>query len=142
MSGVNKVLLIGNLGKDPETRYMPSGKAATNFSIATSERFKDKETGEPRERTEWHRIACFDRLAEIAAEYLKKGSKVFIEGKLRTRKWTDKDGKDQYSTEIIADQLQMLDGKREGAAPTSGTPPARGQKPYTGSDEFDRGAQF
>jgi single-strand DNA-binding protein len=116
MSGINKVILIGNLGRDPETRYMPSGKAATNFSIATSERFKDRETGEPQERTEWHRIATFDRLAEIAAEYLKKGSKVYIEGRLRTRKWQDKDGKDRYSTEIIADQMQMLDSRGAGAA--------------------------
>jgi single-strand DNA-binding protein len=117
MSGINKVILIGNLGKDPETRYMPSGKAATNFSIATSERFKDKETGEPQERTEWHRVATFDRLAEIAAEYLKKGSKVYVEGRLRTRKWQDKEGKDRYSTEIIADQMQMLDSRGMGGAP-------------------------
>jgi single-strand DNA-binding protein len=116
MSGINKVILIGNLGKDPETRYMPSGKAATNFSIATSERFKDRETGEPQERTEWHRIATFDRLAEISAEYLKKGSKVYIEGRLRTRKWQDKEGKDRYSTEIIADQMQMLDSRGAGGA--------------------------
>ncbi len=116
MSGINKVILIGNLGKDPETRYMPSGKAATNFSIATSERFKDKETGEPQERTEWHRVSTFDRLAEIAAEYLKKGSKVYIEGRLRTRKWQDKEGKDRYSTEIIADQMQMLDSRGMGGA--------------------------
>ncbi len=120
MSGINKVILIGNLGKDPETRYMPSGKAATNFSVATSERFKDKETGEPQERTEWHRIATFDRLAEIAAEYLKKGSKVYIEGKLRTRKWTDKEGKDRYSTEIIADQMQMLDSRGSGMGGAAG----------------------
>jgi single-strand DNA-binding protein len=120
MSGINKVILIGNLGKDPETRYMPSGKAATNFSVATSERFKDKETGEPQERTEWHRIATFDRLAEIAAEYLKKGSKVYIEGKLRTRKWTDKEGKDRYSTEIIADQMQMLDSRGAGGGMGAG----------------------
>ncbi len=140
MSGINKVILIGNLGKDPETRYMPSGKAATNFSIATSERFKDKETGEPQERTEWHRIATFDRLAEIAAEYLKKGSKVYIEGKLRTRKWTDKEGKDRYSTEIIADQMQMLDSRGAGggmgagashdeADSFRGSAPSRGAKP-------------
>jgi len=114
MSGINKVILIGNLGKDPETRYMPSGKAATNFSIATSERFKDRETGEPQERTEWHRVSTFDRLAEIAAEYLKKGSKVYVEGRLRTRKWQDKEGKDRYSTEIIADQMQMLDSRGMG----------------------------
>jgi single-strand DNA-binding protein len=139
MSGINKVILIGNLGKDPETRYMPSGKAATNFSVATSERFKDKETGEPQERTEWHRVATFDRLAEIAAEYLKKGSKVYIEGKLRTRKWTDKEGKDRYSTEIIADQMQMLDSRGAGGMGAGasheegdsfrGSAPARGAKP-------------
>jgi single-strand DNA-binding protein len=121
MSGINKVILIGNLGKDPETRYMPSGKAATNFSIATSERFKDRETGEPQERTEWHRVATFDRLAEIAAEYLKKGSKVYIEGKLRTRKWQDKEGKDRYSTEIIADQMQMLDSRGMGGGAGAGS---------------------
>jgi single-strand DNA-binding protein len=120
MSGINKVILIGNLGKDPETRYMPSGKAATNFSIATSERFKDRETGEPQERTEWHRIATFDRLAEISAEYLKKGSKVYIEGRLRTRKWQDKEGKDRYSTEIIADQMQMLDSRGASGGAGSG----------------------
>ena len=124
MSGINKVILIGNLGKDPETRYMPSGKAATNFSIATSERFKDRETGEPQERTEWHRISTFDRLAEIAAEYLRKGSKVYIEGRLRTRKWQDKDGKDRYSTEIIADQMQMLDSR--GSTPGAGAGPDDG----------------
>jgi single-strand DNA-binding protein len=127
MSGVNKVILIGNLGRDPETRYMPSGKAATNFSIATSERFKDRETGEPQERTEWHRIATFDRLAEVAAEYLKKGSKVYIEGRLRTRKWQDKEGKDRYSTEIIADQMQMLDSRGMAAgAGAAGAPVASG----------------
>jgi single-strand DNA-binding protein len=137
MSGINKVILIGNLGRDPETRYMPSGKAATNFSIATSERFKDRETGEPQERTEWHRIATFDRLAEISAEYLKKGSKVYIEGRLRTRKWQDKEGKDRYSTEIIADQMQMLDSRGAGGgAGSSGedadfrsNSPARSSKP-------------
>ena len=137
MSGINKVILIGNLGRDPETRYMPSGKAATNFSIATSERFKDRETGEPQERTEWHRIATFDRLAEISAEYLKKGSKVYIEGRLRTRKWQDKEGKDRYSTEIIADQMQMLDSRGAGGGAGSGgddadfrgSSPARSSKP-------------
>lgn len=138
MSGINKVILIGNLGRDPETRYMPSGKAATNFSIATSERFKDRETGEPQERTEWHRISTFDRLAEISAEYLKKGSKVYIEGRLRTRKWQDKEGKDHYTTEIIADQMQMLDSKGAGGAAMAGGDDAdfrggsrgnRGQRP-------------
>jgi len=144
MSGINKVILIGNLGRDPETRYMPSGKAATNFSIATSERFKDRETGEPQERTEWHRIATFDRLAEIAAEYLKKGSKVYIEGRLRTRKWQDKDGKDRYSTEIIADQMQMLDSRGAGAAaagPDVDGASFRGPGPASGSARSSKPAK-
>jgi single-strand DNA-binding protein len=109
--GINKVILIGNLGKDPETRYMPSGSAVTNLRIATTENFKDRETGEQQERTEWHSVAMFGKLAEIAAEYLKKGSQVYIEGRLRTRKWQDKEGKDRYSTEIIADQMEMLGGR-------------------------------
>jgi single-strand DNA-binding protein len=111
--GVNKVILVGNLGKDPETRYMPNGKAVTNFSIATSESWKDKQTGEQREQTEWHNIVMYDRLAEIAAEYLKKGSQVYIEGKLRTRKWQDKEGRDRYTTEINCNEMQML-GSRQG----------------------------
>ncbi|HVS22625.1 MAG TPA: single-stranded DNA-binding protein [Gammaproteobacteria bacterium] len=114
--GVNKVILVGNLGRDPETRYMPSGSAVTNLRVATSEQWKDKTTGENQERTEWHNVAMFGRLAEIAAEYLRKGSKVYVEGKLRTRKWQDKtDGKDRYTTEIIADDMQMLDSKGGGA---------------------------
>jgi single-strand DNA-binding protein len=113
--GVNKVILIGNLGQDPEIKYMPSGSAVTNVSIATTESFKDKETGEQQERTEWHRIAMFGRLAEIAGEYLRKGSQVYIEGKLRTRKWQDKQGQDRYTTEIMADQMQMLGGRGGGA---------------------------
>ena len=113
--GVNKVIIIGNLGQDPEIKYMPSGSAVTNLSIATTERFKDKETGEQQERTEWHRVAMFGRLAEIAGEYLRKGSQVYIEGKLRTRKWQDKQGQDRYSTEILADEMQML-GSRGGGA--------------------------
>lgn len=112
--GINKVILIGNLGKDPETRYMPSGSAVTNLRIATSESFKDRETGEQQERTEWHSVAMFGKLAEISAEYLKKGSQVYIEGRLRTRKWQDKEQKDHYSTEIIADQMQMLGGRGGG----------------------------
>ncbi|MGI9246498.1 MAG: single-stranded DNA-binding protein [Steroidobacteraceae bacterium] len=111
--GVNKVILVGNLGKDPETRYMPNGKAVTNFSIATSESWKDKQTGEQREQTEWHNIVMYDRLAEIAAEYLKKGSQVYVEGRLRTRKWQDKEGRDRYTTEINANEMQML-GSRAG----------------------------
>jgi single-strand DNA-binding protein len=118
--GVNKVILVGTLGKDPETRYMPSGSAVTNLRIATNEQWKDKQTGEQQERTEWHSIAMFGRLAEIAAEYLRKGSQVYIEGKLRTRKWQDKEGKDRYSTEIVADEMQMLGGKGGGAGAGAG----------------------
>ena len=109
--GINKVIIVGNVGGDPETRYMPSGGAVTNLTIATNESWKDKASGERKERTEWHRVAMFNRLAEIAAEYLRKGSQVFIEGKLRTRKWQDKNGQDRYTTEIIADEMQMLGGR-------------------------------
>ncbi len=110
--GVNKVILIGNLGKDPEVRYMPSGSAVTNITIATSETWKDKQSGDRQERTEWHNVVFFNRLAEIAGEYLKKGSKVYIEGSLRTRKWQDKNsGQDRYTTEIVANEMQMLDSK-------------------------------
>lgn len=111
MRGVNKAIIVGNLGQDPDTRYMPSGSAVTNISIATSEKWKDKQTGEPRERTEWHKVSMFGRLAEIAAEYLRKGSQVYIEGKLQTDKWQDRDGNDRYTTKIIANQMQMLGGK-------------------------------
>ncbi len=113
--GVNKVILIGNLGRDPEIRYMPNGGAVANLALATSEAWKDKTTGEQQEKTEWHRVILFRRLAEIAGEYLKKGSKVYIEGKLQTRKWQDNQGQDRYTTEIIGNELQMLDG-RGGAA--------------------------
>lgn len=112
--GVNKVILIGNLGQDPDTRYMPSGSAVANLRSATTESFKDRETGQQQERTEWHSVAMFGRLAEIAGEYLRKGSQVYIEGKLRTRKWQDKQGQDRYTTEIIADQMQMLGGRGGG----------------------------
>jgi len=122
--GVNKVILVGNLGKDPETRYMPSGSAVTNLTLATSESWKDKQTGDQQERTEWHKIAMFGRLAEIAAEYLRKGSQVYIEGKLRTRKWQDKEGKDRYTTEIVADEMQMLGSKGGGAGAGAGAPAA------------------
>jgi single-strand DNA-binding protein len=118
--GINKVILIGNLGQDPETRYMPSGSAVTNLRIATTESFKDKETGDRQERTEWHSVAMFGKLAEISAEYLKKGSQVYIEGRLRTRKWQDKEGKDRYSTEIIADEMQMLGGRGGGGGSMGG----------------------
>ena len=110
MSGVNKVIIIGNVGQDPETKYMPSGGAVTNLSIATSESWKDKQTGQPQERTEWHRVVFFNRLAEIASEYVRKGSKVYVEGSLRTRQW-EQDGVKRYSTEIVASQMQMLDSK-------------------------------
>ena len=114
--GINKVILIGNLGNDPETRYMPSGGAVTNVSLATSESWKDKQTGQPQERTEWHRVVFFNRLAEIAGEYLRKGSKVYVEGSLRTRKWQDKSGQDKYSTEIVGSEMQMLDSRGGGQA--------------------------
>ena len=110
--GINKVIIVGNLGKDPETRFMPAGGAVTNITLATSETWKDKNTGQPQERTEWHRVVFFNRLAEIAGEYLRKGSKIYIEGSLRTRKW-DKDGVDMYTTEIVATEMQMLDSKGE-----------------------------
>ncbi|HEY6640636.1 single-stranded DNA-binding protein [Povalibacter sp.] len=117
--GINKVILVGNLGKDPETRYMPSGKAVTNFSIATSEAWTDKQSGDKQERTEWHNVVLFDKLGEIAAEYLRKGSQVYIEGSLRTRKWQDKEGKDRYTTEIVGRDMQML-GSRGGAGAGAG----------------------
>ena len=118
--GVNKVILIGTLGADPETRSMPSGMTVTNIRIATSESWKDKASGAQQERTEWHSIALFGRLGEIAAEYLRKGSQVFVEGKLRTRKWQDKQGNDRFTTEIIADNMQMLGGRAGGAGAMSG----------------------
>lgn len=109
--GINKVILVGNLGNDPEHRVLPSGGAVTNISVATSESWKDKNTGQPQERTEWHKVVFFNRLAEIAAEYLRKGSKVYVEGSLRTRKWQDQSGQDKYTTEIVANEMQMLDSR-------------------------------
>ena len=114
--GINKVILVGNLGKDPETRALPSGEAVTNITVATSESWKDKATGEQKEKTEWHNVVFFKRLAEIAGQYLKKGSQVYIEGSLRTRKWQDKEGKDRYTTEIVAQEMQMLGGKPGGGS--------------------------
>jgi len=111
MASVNKVIIVGNIGRDPETRFLPSGDALTNISVATSDRYKDKATGEMKETTEWHRITFFGKLAEIAGQYLKKGSQVYVEGKLRTRKYTDQAGVEKYSTEIVADSMQMLGGK-------------------------------
>lgn len=109
--GVNKVILIGNLGADPEVRYMPSGSSVANISLATNDSWKDKQTGELQERTEWHKVCLFDKLAQIAGEYLKKGSKIYIEGSIRTRKWQDQSGNDRYTTEIVANTMQMLDSK-------------------------------
>lgn len=144
--GINKVILVGNLGADPDTRYMPSGGAVTNLSVATSESWKDKQTGEPKERTEWHKVAMFGRLAEISAEYLRKGSQVYIEGKIRTRKWQDKDGNDRWTTEVIADEMQMLGG-RGGGAPMQGgeshsqpSPASGGRAPA--ADDFDDDIPF
>ncbi|GAA7763058.1 MULTISPECIES: single-stranded DNA-binding protein [Cupriavidus] len=114
MASVNKVILVGNLGADPETRYMPSGDAVTNIRLATTDRYKDKQSGEFKEATEWHRIAFFGKLAEIAGQYLRKGSSVYIEGRIRTRKWQDQSGQEKYSTEIVADQMQMLGGRGQG----------------------------
>jgi single-strand DNA-binding protein len=114
MASVNKVILVGNLGRDPETRYSPDGAAITNVSIATTDSWKDKASGEKQEKTEWHRVVFFDRLAEIAGEYLKKGSQVYVEGRLQTRKWTDKEGHERFTTEIRAERMQML-GSRAGA---------------------------
>jgi single-strand DNA-binding protein len=125
--GINKVILIGNLGADPETRAMPSGTTVANLRVATSESWRDKQTGEQQERTEWHRVALFGRLAEVAGEYLRKGSQVYIEGSLRTRKWQDKQGNERYSTEIVGNDLQMLGGRGgAGAGPgaSAGASPA------------------
>ncbi len=115
--GVNKVILVGHLGKDPEVRYSPNGGAVTNITLATSESWKDKNTGEKQERTEWHRVVFFGKLAEIAGEYLKKGSQIYVEGRLQTRKWQDKEGKDRYTTEIVAGEMQMLGGREGRGAP-------------------------
>ena len=142
--GINKVILVGNLGADPETRYMPSGSAVTNLSVATSETWKDKQSGEQKERTEWHKVAMFNRLAEIAAEYLRKGSQVYIEGKLRTRKWQDRDGNDRWTTEIIADEMQMLGGRGGGGGSMamSQDPGPSSPPPQAGPDDFDDDVPF
>ncbi|MES2825861.1 MAG: single-stranded DNA-binding protein [Pseudomonadota bacterium] len=159
--GVNKVIIIGNIGQDPEIKYMPSGGAVTNVSVATSESWKDKTTGQPQERTEWHRVVFFNRLGEIAGQYLKKGSKVYIEGSLRTRKWQAQDGTDRYTTEIVANEMQMLDGRGDnagssfnqdegqqfGGAPSGyqggGANPAQGarptQAPQAANNQFNQG---
>ena len=151
--GINKVILIGNLGADPETRAMPSGTTVANLRVATSESWRDKQSGEQQERTEWHRVALFGRLAEIAGEYLRKGSQVYIEGSLRTRKWQDKQGNDRYSTEIVGNDLQMLGGRGgagAGAAPASAGAAGAGAPSYaeesagagSRSEEFDDDIPF
>jgi len=136
--GVNKVILVGNLGADPETRSMPSGMTVTNIRIATSESWKDKASGAQQERTEWHSIALFGRLGEIAAEYLRKGSQVFIEGKLRTRKWQDKQGNDRFTTEIVADNMQMLGGRGGGGAGGTGGGERGGGASAPPRDDYDQ----
>lgn len=155
MASVNKVILIGNLGRDPEVRYMPSGEAITNISVATTDTWKDK-SGEKQEKTEWHRVAFFGKTAEIAGEYLKKGSQVYIEGRLQTRKWQDKEGQDKYTTEIIADRMQMLGGRGGGGSGSDSmggggrdaqSPPPAGaetKRPKTGGDfdDFDDDIPF
>ena len=143
--GINKVILVGNLGADPETRYMPSGSAVTNLSVATSESWKDKQTGEQKDRTEWHKVVMFDRLAEISAEYLRKGSQVYIEGKLQTRKWQDRDGNDRWTTEIRANEMQMLGGRGGsggGSAPMNQDPGPSSPPPKAGPDDFDDDIPF
>ena len=149
MASVNKVIIVGNLGADPETRYLPSGEAVTNIRVATTDRWKDKQSGEMKEATEWHRIAFFGRLATIAGEYLKKGSQVYVEGSLRTRKWQDKEGQDRYSTEIRGDVMQML-GRREGsgepreaaAEPRAAEPKAAAKKPGGKFDDMEDDIPF
>ena len=138
MASVNKVIIVGNLGRDPETRYLPSGEAVTNISVATTSTWKDKASGEKKEETEWHRVSAFGRLAEIMGEYLKKGSQVYIEGSLRTRKWQDKEGKDRYTTEIVGEKMQMLSGKGEGGG--------QGQRPAAGrpsqQQDYNHGGSY
>ena len=139
MASVNKVILVGNLGRDPEVRYMPSGDAIANISVATTDNWKDK-NGEKQERTEWHRVAFFGKLAEIVGEYLKKGSQVYVEGRLQTRKWTDKEGHDKYTTEIVADRMQMLGSRAGGGASSSQSEesnPPRQSGPPPASSEFN-----
>ena len=130
--GINKVILVGTLGRDPETKYMPSGGAVTNISLATSEQWKDKNTGERQERTEWHRVVFFNRLAEIAGQYLRKGQQAYVEGSLRTRKWQGQDGQDRYTTEIVATEMQMLGGPRDGGSSDFGGGGGQQQGGYGG----------
>ncbi len=147
--GVNKVILIGNLGQDPEIKYMPSGDAVCNITVATTDAWSDRNTGDRQERTEWHRVVFFRRLAEIAAEYLRKGSQVYIEGRLQTRKWQDKNGQDRYTTEIIANDMQMLGGRGAGVAgfdssrdAETTSRPTPSPSPQPSADDFDDDIPF
>lgn len=143
MASVNKVILVGNLGADPESRFSPSGDAICNISVATTESWKDKQTGEKKEATEWHRVGFYGKLAEIAGQYLKKGSQVYIEGSLRTRKWQDKTGQDRYTTEIRADEMKMLGGKPEGQQQVAPQRQAPRQAPQqAGSMDMDDDIPF
>jgi single-strand DNA-binding protein len=156
MASVNKVIIVGNLGKDPEVRYAPSGSAICNVTIATSRQWKDKTSGEKQEETEWHRVVFYDRLAEIAGEYLKKGRPVYVEGRLKTRKWTDKEGVEKYTTEIVAAEMQLLGSRESGGGddagggqrsapaprPAAGRPAATAQKSSTGFDDMDDDIPF
>ncbi len=131
--GINKVILVGNIGGDPEVRYMPNGNAVATLSLATSETWKDKDTGNKQERTEWHRVVCFNRLGEIVGEYVRKGSKLYVEGSLRTRKWQDQQGQDRYTTEIVASDIQMLDGKGQSSGGYGDSQPMSQQEPQQGT---------
>lgn len=150
MASVNKVILVGNLGKDPETRYMPSGEAVTNVTVATTETWKDKNSGEKREATEWHRVVFFRKLAEIASQYLRKGSQVYIEGSLKTRKWQDQSGQDRYTTEIVADEMKMLGSRTGGgggmsdydAPPMESAPAAARPRPAAAPAPAPQGGGF
>ncbi|MBY4947041.1 single-stranded DNA-binding protein [Cupriavidus respiraculi] len=137
MAAVNKVILVGNLGADPEVRSLPSGDAVTNIRLATTDRYKDKQSGEMKELTEWHRVSFFGKLAEIAGQYLRKGSQVYIEGKIRTRKWQDQSGQDKYSTEVVADSMQMLGGKQDGGPQQVSRPRQNDTAPNAGYDGFE-----
>ncbi len=152
MQGINKAIIVGTLGKDPEMRFTQAGKAVANLSVATSEKWKDKQTGQQQEATEWHRVVAFDRLAEIMGEYLTKGSQVYIEGKIQTRKWQDNDGKDRYSTELVANQMQMLgggnkqqsQGSQQQESQPRQEPSQQGATPSGGSNfnDFDNDVDF
>ena len=141
MASVNKVIVVGNLGRDPEVRYTPNGNAVCNVSVATTRQWKNKDSGEKQEETEWHRVVFYDRLAEIAGEYLKKGRSVYVEGRLKTRKWQDKDGKDQYTTEIIAMEMQMLGGREGMGGGGGGSSEDRGGDDYAGGGGGGGGGQ-